>query len=144
MLRVSADAIVKLTVDARNKRDLIDLPGGKVTVAFRARHFWEFGLSPEGSLKFGLHHPDGVPVPSGAFYPSQPAAAAADSDDLVRAAFSIPSLENAFAPHVQTVGGRFLVDSDWLDAAQFAERINRRLAELPGPPRLKGPTTPSC
>ncbi len=128
-LRVSADAIVTVTLDVRNKRDWIDLPGGEVTVAFRVRHAAELGLTPEASVDLGLFHRGGIPVPSGIFFPGPATARPASIDDLVRAAFSLPALPKAFAVQIQMANGEFLAGNTRLTPGELADEIRRGLAE---------------
>ena len=81
-LRVAPDAVITVTLTARNERDLIKvsklgtwLDGGKVAVRFRVRHALELALSPEASIRLGIYHPGGIPVGSGTFFPRRPGAA---------------------------------------------------------------------
>ncbi len=91
-LRVSADAVITVRLDARNVRDVLNLPGGTVTVSFLVRNALELGVSPEASISLGLRPQYGIPTPSGRIFPH-----ADDSSEVVSAAFSLPVLTSVSA-----------------------------------------------
>ncbi len=125
--RVNAHAIIELTLNARNTRDLINAPGGQVKMAFLVRNALELGVSPEIAIDHRLVHPKGVKVPSGVFVPAHGATAHGVPDDkldAVRAAFALPRLTDAIAIHVHvTPDGRFIVGDQVLAAPQFAAQV---------------------
>ncbi len=163
-LRVSPDALITVTLTARNERDWIRisrlgtwLGGGRVAVRFRVRHALELALSPEASIRLGIYHPGGIPVGSGTFFPPPPGRRPASIEDLVRAAFSLPFLEGAFGIQIDWDGDHFLAGDREIDAIELAAAINTRLGELgdppspdllpeerppPAPTRLTGPDDP--
>ena len=83
-LRVLFDAVVTITVNVRSQRDLIDLPGGEVTVSFLVRKALELGAGPEASVRFGLFPRGAIPIPSGLFFPH-----GHDTRAIILAAFSL-------------------------------------------------------
>jgi hypothetical protein len=125
--RVSADAIVELTLTARNTRDLIDLPGGQITMAFHVTDAVELGVSPEVAVEHRLVHPQGVKVPSGIFVPAfgmEAHGIADDGLDAVRAAFALPETPGVFAIHVHVDGaGNFIVGDRLLTPQQFHAQV---------------------
>ncbi|WP_194922055.1 hypothetical protein, partial [Catenulispora rubra] len=127
-LRVNADAIVHLTLNARNTRGAIDLPGGRVTLSFRVAKALELGLPPETALAHGLAHPRGLPTPSGLFvaaHGADPAHGAPDHTlpELITA-YNRPADGNLFFLHVRTTGdGRFVVGGETMNAAAFHQRV---------------------
>ncbi len=140
-LRVSPDALVTATLTARNERDWIDisklgtwLGGGKLAVRFRVRNALELALSPEASIDLGVYHPGGIPVGSGTFFPPPPSRRPAGTEDLVRAAFSLPFLEGAFGVQIDWDDEHFLAGDRRIDAAELAAAINTRLGQLGDPP----------
>jgi hypothetical protein len=167
-LRVAPDAIVTITLTARNERDWIKLSGlgtpigawiagGKVTVRFLVRNAAELALSPEKSIDLGIYHPRGIPVGSGTFFPPPPARRPASTEDLVRAAFSVPFINGGFGVQADWDGHRFLAGDRGLDPAGLAAEITARLGELgpapdpnlpddekppPEPVRLENPGDP--
>ncbi len=138
-LRVSADAIITIEAEAQNRRGGLIVPvpglrGGRVTVAYRVRHAAELGLSPESAMEFGLHHPGGIPVSSGTYYPGPGDTGAEVREDRLRAAYLVPFLNRAFAVQIELSDGKFLIGRDRADAGQLAAHINRRLGQLGPPP----------
>ncbi|MDT5028831.1 MAG: hypothetical protein QOE61_5257, partial [Micromonosporaceae bacterium] len=145
-LRVSPDAIITLTLTARNERDWINmrrlgtwLGGGKVEVKFLVRHAAEFAFTPEQSIDRGLYHPGGIPVASGTFFPPpperRPASTSTDDrerviHDLVHAASSLPFLNGGFAVQIDWDGRTFLAGDRRLDVAELAAEVSKRLGEL--------------
>ncbi|HEY2577122.1 MAG TPA: hypothetical protein VGI74_12530, partial [Streptosporangiaceae bacterium] len=142
-LRVSPNAIITVTLTARNQRDWLDLSklgtylgGGKFAVRFRVRNAAELGLSPEKSIDLGIYQPQGIPVGSGTFFPPPPERrpAKTSTDDLVRAAFSLPFMSGGFAAQVDWDGQHFRAGNRNLTPAQLAAEINTRLGQLGPPP----------
>jgi len=136
-LRTDVDAIVHLTLRARNERDLLHGTGGEVSVSFNIAHALELGLSPELALSLGLVHPQGVPVPSGVFVPTvsrgQDLGAPDDTADSVSAAFAMPSSPNVFAVHVRVnENGQFIVGDRALTADEFNRQVLSRYNLAPG------------
>ena len=147
-LRVSANATFTVILEARNQRDWIDLRelvklglgswmgGGKVALRYRVLNAAELGLSPEKSVELGLYHPQGIPVPSGTFFPPPPDRRPANTsiDDLVRATHSPPFLSNGFGVQADWDGRHFLAGDRELTPLQLAAEIETRLGHLPPPP----------
>jgi hypothetical protein len=142
-LRVSPNAIITVTLTARNQRDWIDLSklgthlgGGKFAVRYRVRNAAELGLSPEKSIDLGIYQPQGIPTGSGTFFPPPPdrRPAATSTDDLVRAAFSLPFLSAGFAVQADWDGQNFRASDRALTPAQLAAEITTRLGQLAPPP----------
>ena len=100
-LRVGADAVITVTLAARNQRDKIDLPGGTVTVSFRVRNALELGVSPEASIRLGLLHRDGIPVPAGRYFPRP-----GDDAGVLAAVFNMPLLTRDEAASQRRPAGR--------------------------------------
>jgi hypothetical protein len=76
--------------------------------------------------------------PSETSYPAPPAlseAAPASTDDLMRAAFSVPFLDHAFAVQGQLAGDKILTGDAQLSLAEFTARLRRRLSQLPAEPK---------
>jgi hypothetical protein len=135
-LRTDVDAIVHLTLSARNERDLLHGTGGEVTVSFHLAHALELGVSPELALSLGLVHPQGVPVPSGVFVPAispqRDLGVPDDTRDSVSAAFALPSAPNVFAVHVRVdANGQFIVGDRTLTADQFNRQVLSRYELTP-------------
>ncbi|HEY2579813.1 MAG TPA: hypothetical protein VGI74_26170, partial [Streptosporangiaceae bacterium] len=84
-LRVGADAVITVTLAARNQRDTINLPGGTVTASFLVRNALELGVSPEASIRLGLLHRGGIPVPAGRYFPRP-----GDDANVLAAVFNMP------------------------------------------------------
>lgn len=126
-LRVTADALITLTFDASNTRDLLSYRGGTVTQTFLVHNAIEFGLAPELALELGLTHPlgTGIPIASGRFIPAigHPTV----PDDTVEAlhtAAAMPQIPGAFALHVRVdAQGDFVVGDRSLTPAEFAGTI---------------------
>ncbi len=146
-LRVSPDALITVTLTARNERDWIQpgklwtwLGGGEVAVRFKVRNALELALSPEVSIDLDVYHPDGIPVGSGTFFPPPSVRRPASTGDLVRAAFSVPFFEGAFGVQIDWDGDHFLVGNRRIDATELGAAINTRLSQLGVPP---APDTPA-
>jgi hypothetical protein len=126
-LRVNADAIIHLTLDARNSRDLINLPGGKITVAFKVSSAVELGLSPEQALAHGLVHPRGLTTPSGVFVAAHGAAAhgvANHTEADLRAAYTRPAADDQFVVHAAvTDDGNFVVGNRVVTPDEFHRTV---------------------
>jgi len=124
-LRVTADALVTLTFEAKNARDLIRYPGGKIVQKFWLRNALDFGVAPEDSLQLGLVHPRGMPVPSGLFLPSLGHPQVADDDDQsLHAANALPAAPGVFALHVRVDGNNdFVVGNRSLTPAEFHAQV---------------------
>ena len=145
-IRVTTDVHVTVVMTAYNKRDWIDLRklgtwlgGGQVAVRFLVRNGLELALSPEASIDLGVYHPGGIPVGSGTFFPPPPERRPASTEDLVRAAYSLPFLDGAFAVQIDWDGAHFLAGDQQIDAAELAAQLTVRLGELGDPP---SPDTP--
>ncbi|WP_407918470.1 hypothetical protein, partial [Kitasatospora sp. NE20-6] len=113
-LWITTDVLLRIEVEARNQRGLLDLPGGTARMAFHVRSGLEVVLAPEAALDLldareVFAH--GVPTPSGFFVPVKGVAGFADDGAVqLRAAFGFPVVGNAVVVHVHTDGGgRFLV-----------------------------------
>ena len=161
-LRLSVNATITIEAVAQNRRGALAVPipalrDGKVTVAYQLRHAAELGLSPESAMEFGLHHPGGIPVSSGTYYPGPRDTSTQAREDRLRAAYLVPFLNRAFAVQIELSDGKFLIGRDQVDTGQLAAHINRRLSELgpppspdlseeerppPAPRRLEGPNDP--
>ena len=139
-LRVSVGAQFTIEMEAENKRDGFSVPvpgleGGKVTFTHLIRHAAELGLSPEAAVEFGLHHPGGIPVPSGTWFPGPAALRGGTESDRLLAAHLVPFLNRAFAVQVDLVDGHFMIGENRVTVGQLAEGIRQRLSELgPEPP----------
>jgi phage terminase Nu1 subunit (DNA packaging protein) len=129
MLRVDADAIVNVTLEARNTRgDLIDLPGGATTVAFQASRAVEVLLSPEAALEKGLVHPQGLPLMSeggGLFVAARGAHGVPDHTvEELRVALAGAGHPKAFMVFVRIDHlGRFVVGDRTLTAEEFHRTV---------------------
>lgn len=134
-LKASTHMKITVTVTAQNARDWFRVPvpglgGGTVTVSYLVHHAMVLGFSPEGAIRHGLYHRDGLPVPSGLFFPRP----GTDLDRL-RAAFLVPALSRAFAVQADLGDdGRFLAGDGAAGPRQLAESIKRWLADEPGGP----------
>ncbi|WP_407918469.1 hypothetical protein, partial [Kitasatospora sp. NE20-6] len=113
-LTVRTDLLVRVSLEARNRRGRLDLPGGRMEMAFHVRQGLELALAPEAVLEMldareVFAH--GVPTPSGFFVPVKGVGGFADDGAVqLRAAFGFPVVGNAVVVHVHTDGGgRFLV-----------------------------------
>ena len=140
-MRAAVDATVTVTYTAQNRRDWIKagspgtwLGGGKVAVRTQLRNLFEMAFSPEASIRHDLYHPGGIQIPFGTFYPDPRASRSADTDDLLRAAFSLPFLDNMFGVLITMEDGKFVVGHDRLDATKLAAEISTRLSQLPPEP----------
>lgn len=144
-LRVSADAIVTVTMKAWNARWWTGTKRA-VTVSFLVRDGVMLAVAPEAALDLGLSYTGGIPVPSGTYFPGpQPAAATSApgrtvsgaAPDPLEAAFSLPYLSGIFGVQVQTAAdGSFLAgDGTTMTAAELAAQIERRMSQLPAGPR---------
>ncbi len=130
-LRVSADAIFHFTIDARNTRDLIDLPGGTVTIAFKVDNALELGIAPETALQHGLIHPHGLTIPSGVFAAAHGAldthGVPNDTVEILRAAYLRPPNDNHFFVHANlNADGHFIVGNQALTPAEFHQQVLAR------------------
>ena len=118
-------------MEAENRRGGFKMPvpglgGGKVTVAYRMRHAAELGLFAGSRDGVRLHHPGGIPVPSGTWIPrARPTPRGENRADRLRAANLVPFLKGAFAVQVDNADGHFMVGENRVTVDQLAESIRR-------------------
>ncbi|QMU77943.1 hypothetical protein GXW83_21840 [Streptacidiphilus sp. PB12-B1b] len=138
-LTLRSDAVVRITVTARNRRGPIDIPGGTTRMAFHVRHGLEFAVSPELALQrldSQALHQNGTPTPSGVFIPAKGHAAVPDDGPRqLQAAYSFPTVGNALVVHVHndpTTPGNFVVGNASLTPTQFDQQVLTRHNLQPG------------
>ncbi len=138
-LRTKSDAIVRITVVARNARGPLDLPGGTTQMAFHVRNGLELGFTPELAqqlLTSRALHTNGTPTPSGVMIPAKGHAGVPDDGPReIQAAASFPKTDNTLVVHVHgdpAAPGHFVVGDRSLTPQQFHNEVLARHQLAPG------------
>ncbi|MEZ0095358.1 hypothetical protein [Streptacidiphilus sp. EB129] len=138
-LRTKSDAIVRITVEARNVRGPINVPGGTTRMDFHVRNGLEIGFTPELAhqlLDSQALHSNGTPTRSGVIVPVRGHATVPDDGPReFQAAASFPKVDNTTVVHVHgdpAVAGNFLVGNRSLTTPQFQAEVLARHNLTPG------------
>ena len=124
-----SDAVVTVEFRIAHGRGLIRLPEKTWPARFSVPDVFDLMFSPEGSIKFGVFDPGGMPTPSGVYFPTN-AAGVDVEDELVRmqAAMSFPPVRNALVVHASTTGaGQFVMSGRPMTIDQLIEKLKNDL-----------------